>query len=147
VNVMIAGVLILFLVITMPVGLGVDPASGGPAVLSYAPEHLVAAAREAVPSGSHAFVSQLHASWSEFSAPELPVAVDPRIELFPESIWDEYYLVSAGREGWERVLDRWDVEVLVLEPTQAEGLLAILDENAGWRRIAGDVNGAVYVRA
>jgi hypothetical protein len=89
----------------------------------------------------------LHASWSELSAPELLVAVDPRIELFPEAVWEDYYLVSAGRQGWERVLDRWAVRVLVLEPTQAEGLLAVLEENnTGWHGIAADVNGVVYVR-
>jgi hypothetical protein len=147
VNAVLAVVLILLLAITMPMGRGTDPASGGPAVLSYAPEHLIAAARDAVPSGSHAFVSQLHASWSELSAPELLVAVDPRIELFPEAVWEDYYLVSAGRQGWERVLDRWAVRVLVLEPTQAEGLLAVLEENnTGWHGIAADVNGVVYVR-
>jgi len=146
VNAVIAGVLVLLLVITAPIGRGADPAAGGPAVLSYAPEHLVEAAREAVPPGSHAFVSQLHASWSEFSAPELLVAVDPRIELFPEVVWDEYFLVSAGREGWEEVLDRWDVRVLVLEPTQAEGLLAVIGANPEWRRIAVDALGAVYIR-
>ncbi len=110
------------------------------------PEHLVAGARDAVPSGSHAFVYQLHASWSAPSAPEVPVAVDPRVELCGIR-WYDYYLVSAGREGLERVLHLWNVRVLVLEPTQAEGLLAVLEEkNAGWRRIASDVNGAVYVR-
>jgi hypothetical protein len=37
--------------------------------------------------------------------------------------------------------------VLVLEPTQAEGLLAVLEENnTGWHGIAADVNGVVYVR-
>ncbi|MCD6022574.1 MAG: spermidine synthase [Actinomycetia bacterium] len=30
------------------------------------------------------------------------------------------------------------------EPTQGEGLLAVLENNTGWRRIAGDVNGVVY---
>jgi hypothetical protein len=147
VNAVIMGALVLLVAITAPIGRGADPVSGGPAVLSYAPERLVEAAREAVPPGSHAFVSQLHASWSELSAPELLVAVDPRIELFPEVVWDEYFLVSAGREGWQGVLDRWDVRVLVLEPTQAEGLLAVLASDADWRQIVVDANGAVYVRA
>lgn len=146
VNALIAGVLILFLVITMPIRGGLDPASGGPAVLSYAPEHLVAAAREAVPSGSHAFVSQLHASWSEYSAPELPVAVDPRIELFPESIWDDYYSCRpAGKAGNVCSTDGTSV-CWCSSQMQAEGLLAVLENRTGWRRIAVDVNGAVYVR-
>ena len=39
------------LAISLPVGKGVDPASGGPAVLTFAPENLVAAARKSVPAG------------------------------------------------------------------------------------------------
>jgi hypothetical protein len=139
--------LVALLVLTLPVGRGTDPVTGGPAVLTYAPERLVAAARRAAPPGTHVFVSQLYASWSEFSAPRFPVAVDPRIEIFPETVWNDYYLVSAGGEGWTEVLDRWDVGVLILEPHQAQGLLQVIGAHPDWRRIIAEDTGAVYVRA
>ncbi len=145
-----AAVVVLLLVlalVSLPVRRGVDPVSGGPAVLSYAPEKLVAAARGAVPAGSHAFVSQLFASWSEYSAPGLPVGVDSRIELFPEEVWNDYYLVSAGREGWQDVLSRWDVQVLILQPDQASGLLAVLPAHPEWAPVARNEEGAVFVRS
>ena len=143
----IVGALAVLVIVTLPIGRGTDPDTGGPAVLTYAPENLVAAARGAAPPGTHLFVSQLYASWSEFSAPAFPVEVDPRIELFPENVWDDYYLVSGGREGWDTVLDRWGVTVLLLEPEQASGLLEVLPSHPEWRRVEQDGAGSVYVRS
>ncbi len=145
-NAVIAAALLLTTAVVAPIGRGSDPATGGPAVLTYAPETLTAAVREAVPAGSNIFVSQLYASWSEFSAPTLLVAVDARIEIFPESVWADYYRVSTGQEGWSEILDAWKVTALVLHPRQAEGLLEVIDLHPEWRRIRSDASGSVYVR-
>jgi hypothetical protein len=145
-NAVIAAGVVILLAVSLPVGRGIDGASGAPAVVSLAPERLIAAARGAVPPGTRAFVSQVYASWSEFSAPELPVAVDPRVEIFPESVWDDYFVVTTGREGWPSVLDRWNVGVLLLQPGQADGLLAVIGSNTDWHLILRTDDGSVYVR-
>jgi len=145
-NVFVVGALVVLAVLALPIRRGDDPVSGGPAVLSYAPENLVAAARDAVPAGSHAFVSQLFASWSEYSAPGLLVDVDARIEIFPEDVWDTYYLISSGQEGWEEALDRGGVSVLILQPDQAEGLLDVLPANPDWMPVVKNDQGSVFVR-
>ena len=88
----------------------------------------------------------MYASWSEYRAPGLPVAVDPRVELFPKETWDDYLLVSAGRDGWQQVLDRWGVDVLVLQPDQSTGLLAVIGNDPGWRPVLQTDHGSVYVR-
>ena len=146
-NLVIAAGLALVVILSMPFGRGIDERSGRPSVLTIAPEHLVAAARSAAPSGSRAFVSQLPASWVEYSAPEFPVAVDSRIELFPEHVWEDYFVVSTGREGWDDVLDRWGVRLLILDEGQAEGLLAVIGARPEWRLVLRNDDGAVYVRA
>lgn len=125
---------------------GTDPVSGGPAMLSFAPEHLVSAVGDAVPAGSRVFVSQLHASWTEYSAPDLPVAVDSRIELFPDEVWDDYFTVSAGEEGWNGILDRDGVVALILHPEQAEGLLRVLPDHPGWTLLLQNDDGSAFVR-
>jgi hypothetical protein len=107
----------------------------------------VAAARESVPPGGRVFASEVYASWVEFSAPDLPVFVDPRIELFPKTVWDDYFVVEDGRRGWEETLDRWNVDVLVLHPSWAAGLLGVIDRSSDWRLVANEPDGAVYVRA
>jgi xanthosine utilization system XapX-like protein len=142
----LAAVIVLLPVVVLPIGGGVDPRTGGPSVLTVAPERLVSVARSRLPAGSNVFVSQLYASWSEFSAPGLLVAVDPRIEVFPAGVWDDYFLVSDGREGWDDVLDRWGVDALLLEPEQAEGLLAVLPRHPGWELVAADAAGSLFVR-
>jgi hypothetical protein len=73
--------------------------------------------------------------------------VDSRIELFPEAIWDDYFVVSTGQEGWTDVLDRWGVTVLILDARQAEGLLAVIDDHPEWRLVDQNDDGAAYVRA
>jgi len=146
-HLLLAAAIVIVTVVALPVARGRDAATGGPAVLTYAPEELVSAAQAVSPAGAHAFVSQFYASWSEFSAPSLPVAVDPRIEIFPASVWDDYFIVSSGREGWDDVLDRWRVSVLILEPDQAQGLLQVLPRHPEWRLITEDASGAVYARA
>jgi hypothetical protein len=134
------------LAISLPVGRGVDPASGGPAVLTFAPEDLVAAAAKTVPAGTHVFTSEVYGSWTEFSAPQLPVFVDPRIELFPDHVWNDYFTVSEGREGWDKVLDRWDVDVVILHPAWAGGLMNVISHDPAWRLLARTSEGAAYVR-
>src|SRR4051812_19986899 len=64
------------LLIAIPTHLGTDPVSGGPAALLFAPEQLVAVAESCAPAGTRIYTSQVYASWTEFSAPQLPVMVD-----------------------------------------------------------------------
>lgn len=146
-HLMLAGAVVAVTLVTVPVGRGRDPTSGGPAVLTLAPEHLVDAVRDVAPPGSHLFVSQLYASWTEFSARSFPVAVDPRIELFPADVWEDYFIVTEGREGWDEVLDRWNVRAMLLEPGQAAGLLQILPEHPEWRLVIRSPSGSVYERS
>jgi hypothetical protein len=146
INLAVISLLIVLVAFSPVVRRGTDPASGAPALLSFAPESLVAAAREAAPQGGNVFVSQLYASWSEFSAQDLAVAVDSRIEIFPESVWQDYFAISNGREGWESLLDRWKVHVLVLNPDQAEGLLQVIGDHSEWKLAASNEMGSVYVR-
>ena len=146
INAIVITCLVALTAVATTVHLGTDPVTRGPDVLSYAPTDLIDAAAASVPAGSHAFVDELYASWSEYLAPELPVAVDPRIEIFPKETWDDYLLVSQGRDGWQEVLDRWDVRVLVLHPDQSTGLLSVIDDDPRWRPVLKTDHGSVYER-
>jgi hypothetical protein len=147
INAIVIGSLVLLTLGAATTHLGTDPTTGGPDGLSYAPTDLIDAAAASVPPGSHAFVDELYASWSEYRAPGLPVAVDPRIEIFPKSTWDDYLSVSAGKAGWQAILDRWDIQVLVLDPDQSTGLLSVIGDDPGWRQVLHTDHGSVYVRA
>ena len=80
------------------------------------------------------------------AAPELRYAVDSRIELFPEDVWERYFAVSEARTGWEELLAGDDVRGLLLDPDQASGLLDVIGTDPSWRLVLEDEGGAVYVR-
>ncbi len=145
-NILLVSVLAASLVVALPWWRGgTDPMSGGPALLASAPQGLVRATVGAVPSGGRVLVSQPYASWFEFAAPSLPVFVDSRIELFPDRVWIDYLNVMQGRDGWQTILDRWDIDGVVLRTEDSELRRRIADD-PGWRAVYRDEQGTLFVR-
>ena len=72
--------------------------------------------------------------------------VDPRIELFPLDVWDDYFTVAEGHEGWQAIVDRWGVDVIVMAPGDVT-ILELLEEDPGWRLAYRDTSGTVFVRS
>jgi hypothetical protein len=64
--------------------------------------------------------------------PDVHVFIDPRIELYPGDIWQDYLQISAGRPGYQELLDRYDVEFLVLNRSFQGGLAQQLQDSPGW---------------
>jgi hypothetical protein len=140
------GALCVLTLIAIPTRFGTDPTTGGPAFMLFAPQDLLDAARLYAPPGTHVYTSQVYSSWTEFSAPDLPVMVDSRIEIFPTDVWDDYFTVTNGGAGWREVLDRWDVNVVIAHPEQSEALLAVIGTDPEWREVFHDQEGSVFVR-
>jgi hypothetical protein len=139
-----------FVLALLPIALflrrGVDPVTGTTQRLAAdAPEVLVDATRSALPLGSHLLVYQPFASWFEFSLPEDLVMVDSRIELFPDTVWDDYDRVITAGDGWERILDDHRIAGVVLPPRAV--LRGQLRGTHGWRQVVDGPAGSVFVRS
>jgi hypothetical protein len=144
VGVVAAGVLLL-LPIAVLLRSGNDPTTGAPARLAWdAPQTLVEATGRELPAGSRLLVFQPYASWFEYALPEDPVMVDSRIELFPSAVWRDYDLAISASDGWERVLDRYDIRGVVVPPASALG--RELSRTDGWDRVVDTAAGSVFVR-
>jgi hypothetical protein len=98
-------------------------------------------------SGEGIFDSQKFGSWLEFAVPRNPVFIDSVIEVYPDSVWQDYRNVSNGREGWQNVLARWHADIVVLDRTQGGGLIPLIRRNPDWRLIHTDRDGLVFARA
>jgi hypothetical protein len=139
-------IVLIALALTLSLRAGTDPVTGGPARLAAdAPEHLVIATREVLPPGSRLFVFQPFASWFEYSLPEDPVMVDSRIELFPSTVWRDYSLATRADRGWERLLDRYGIQGVVLPPGEPLGVA--LGRTSGWTLGAQIPSGSIFVRS
>ncbi len=114
-------------------------------LLSEAPQGLVAAVANAVPARTRLAVPQPWASWFEYALPSMPVMVDPRIELFPQAVWDDYNELRGAGDRWREVLDRWEVGAVVLD-TRDWSLVDVIDRDPGWRLAYRDADGVLYVR-
>jgi hypothetical protein len=92
------------------------------------------------------FNAQRWGSWLEFAVPENRVFVDSRIEVTPDSVWGDYAVVSFGQEGWQQVLDRWGIRVVVASPDQQRDLIPRIRRDPAWRVLYRDADGWVFVR-
>jgi hypothetical protein len=92
------------------------------------------------------FNAQIWGSWFELVLPRNKVFVDSRIELYPDSIWNQYYSVSAGRQGWQSILDRWRVHIVVISLGQQEALLPFIRRDSAWRLVFEDDDGLIFLR-
>ncbi|MEP6639151.1 MAG: hypothetical protein ABJC39_07355 [Chloroflexota bacterium] len=142
-----AAIVVLFIVVgiaLLPVWRPVDPRLGAPeGMLLYAPPGITAKLRELARPGDRLFNPQEWGSWFEFTLPDLPVAMDSRIEFYPAQIWRDYSSVLAGSNGWEGHIASWDPTIAVI----AKRDQAIVDRFAGlgWRSIYSDEDGSMML--
>jgi hypothetical protein len=58
-------------------------------------------------------------SWGEYLGwalhPECTVFMDGRIEIIPDRVWAEYQAVNQAHAEWQAILDRYAVNILVLD--------------------------------
>jgi hypothetical protein len=89
--------------------------------------------------------------WSEYLgwalAPRYTVFMDGRIEIFPDSVWAEFSALTRGRADWEAILDRYQVDVLILDTQgfHAE-LLPQVRGSTHWTEAASAGDAVLFVR-
>jgi hypothetical protein len=76
-----------------------------------------------------------------WTLPEYPVYVDGRTDLYGDEVINQWLQVVLAQDGWQDVLRRWNVKVILLEPQRpVVGQL----EDEGWKLEYEDVQAVVY---
>jgi hypothetical protein len=135
------------IVVAFPWSLVGRPTDDPGSRVSFAPRGITTTLERVLPPGTRIYNAQEWGSWFELSLPRDPVFVDARIEVFPRSVWLDYNAVAAGREGWQAILRRWNVDAVVLADDQQPALIPIIRRDPGWRLVYQDAVGSVYVPA
>jgi hypothetical protein len=78
----------------------------------------------------HAMSFGSYLSWA--APPACLLFVDSRIELFSETVWQDYLLISNAQPGWEQHLVTYGVQTLFLSPSETPLLLAAAASSPDW---------------
>ncbi|MCY4073261.1 MAG: hypothetical protein OXG60_18365 [Chloroflexi bacterium] len=78
-----------------------------------------------------------------FHAPQYPVFIDGRSDLY-RSFLDEYYRIATARGGWQQALDHWRIGFAVIETNS--GLAQALASDQDWRTAYQDPLASIFLR-
>ncbi|MFO0964968.1 MAG: hypothetical protein U0793_05170 [Gemmataceae bacterium] len=78
--------------------------------------------------------------WGEYVAwsgwPDAAVFMDGRIEIYPDAVWDAYSRITQAQPGWQEALERYKVDVLILD-TDYHSRFGLIQaaQSCGWSEI------------
>ncbi len=134
-NAILIGFLGLLLVLGLPwikphLGLSSDL---GPLLDANTPQEAVAhlQAEPADQRPERLFHTIGYGSYLIWAAPEQPVFMDTRIELYPLEQWRDYLSLSAGNNV-EALLEEYRIDGLMLSNKDQEPLITVMQEDDGW---------------
>jgi hypothetical protein len=76
--------------------------------------------------------------------PQQKVFIDDRYDMYPTSVIYDYFDLTAAKPDWEKVLDRYHVDVIVWGKDTA--LAQLLDQAHGWKHVHTAGSDAIWVR-
>lgn len=78
--------------------------------------------------------------------PQAQVFVDPRVELFPLALWQDYVKLTRERDAVPQLLQQYDIACVMLDTVHQPALAAEMQELPGWRRSFADGRSQVWRR-
>ena len=76
--------------------------------------------------------------------PERKVFIDGRADVYGDAFINEYLEVYQAREAWQQPLDRYDVNVAIVD--KGSPLSAVLSERSEWIRAFADEQAVIFTR-
>jgi hypothetical protein len=143
-NAGIAALTVLAGVVSLPIWRPDDPAIGAPrGVIANAPPGITDALRAKAHTGDRLLPPQAWGSWFEFALPDVPVAIDSRVELIPPDVWNANDEILSGTGDWLGQLTRWGVTIAIAQ--HDSGDLGSRLQAVGWTRFYDDSDGSIFL--
>lgn len=119
---------------------------GAPMLFQRGTPVQAAAYLRANPQSGRLFNDMSYGSYLIWAVPEQPVFLDPRIELFPEAIWNDYLAISNARNYHALLVDRYQVTRIFLDRNEQRYLAQALATDPRWEREYADEISEIYRR-
>ena len=78
-----------------------------------------------------------------FYAPQHPVFIDGRTDLYAGFL-NDYYRIATAASGWKTELDKWQISFAIIETES--GLSQALANVPGWSTAYQDALASIYIR-
>ena len=150
-NMLVMVVLVIFAVALLPVLRPTGPAGVPVLSLTHAPQGIAAKLEKLVRNaqldqGARTWAPQTWGSFLEWAAPDVRVAVDSRIELFPPPVLTDADEIANAGTGWLSTLAVRKVDAVVV-PSGSDGArhVADLQSSGGWHRVYEDDDGSIWL--
>jgi hypothetical protein len=131
-NAVLVGMLALMLVAALPwFKPALFPPSVGALVSEDTPVAAVAFLRSQPDRPRHLFHTEAAGSYLIWAAPEQPVFVDTRIELYPYEQWRDYINLGQGNNAAE-LLKKYAIDGLLLDVKRQKPLIEIIRRDPAW---------------
>ncbi|MEJ5308521.1 MAG: hypothetical protein WHX52_02005 [Anaerolineae bacterium] len=95
--------------------------------------------------GGRLFNEMGYGSYLIWAAPEQPVFIDPRVELYPYEQWLDYARIGQGVRSLE-LLAQYGVDRVLLDSELQAELLRVLERAEGWRCEYADDRAQIWVK-
>ena len=87
------------------------------------------------------------ASYQIYALPSRPVWIDTRFQVvYPLTLFDEYTAISTASSNWQRLLDKYDINLLLLSPVYQPALITALEKKTEWCTVYADAEATIYAR-
>jgi hypothetical protein len=95
-------------------------------------------------SPGRVFHSDAFGSYMIWAVREVPVFIDTRIAHYPPAQWQDYLALSQARYDWQAILERYEVDTLLLEREKQEPLIEAATAAPGWERLYEDEQAVLF---
>jgi hypothetical protein len=116
-------------------------------LVDNAPNGITLELRRILRPGDRIFNPVPLGSWFELALPKNPIFFDPRIEVFPKAIPGQFLQISLGKQGWQQLLDRWHVKVVVADQGEQGRLIPLIRRDPGWKLVYEENARFIFVRS
>ena len=94
----------------------------------------------------HLFAEYTFSSYLTFALPSRLVWIDNRFNAYPPEHWETYQVISSAKPGWEDLLDKDKVNLLMLSLHSQPILVEVVEKSKQWCEQYRDQDAVIFSR-
>jgi hypothetical protein len=92
------------------------------------------------------FADYTFGSYLVFTLPSRLLWIDNRFNAYPPEHWEKYQTISSAKPEWDELLDKDNVNLLMLSLTSQLSLVQAVEESGQWCELYRDKTAVIFSR-